>query len=174
MVETNWNAEQKQAAANKVDKDWQPANNKDIHSYLGIRLLQGIKVLPSERDYWSTNSFLGVKQVQDIMSRTRYLKINQYLHFNDSSKAKPRGHAEHNKLFHIRPLINKLTDTFAEAYPPNRENAIDEGLLKFKGHLAFKQYMPLKPAKRGIKVWLRADSTTHYVSAFEVYTGRPN
>lgn len=174
MVETNRNAEQKQAAANKVDKDWQPANNKDIHSYLGIRLLQGIKVLRSERDYWSTNSFLGVKQVQDIMSRTRYLKINQYLHFNDSSKAKPRGHAEHNKLFHIRPLINKLTDTFAEAYPPNRENAIDEGLLKFKGHLAFKQYMPLKPAKRGIKVWLRADLTTHYVSAFEVYTGRPN
>lgn len=172
VVETNRNAEQKQAAANKVNKDWQLANN-DIRSYLGIRLLQGIKVLPSERDYCSTNSFLGVKQVQDIMSRTRYLKINQYLHFNDSSKAKPRGHAEHDKLFHIRPLINKLTETFAKAYAPNRENAIDEGLIKFKGRLAFKQYMPLKPAKRGIKVWLRADSTTHYVSAFEVYTGQP-
>ena len=77
-------------------------------------------------------------------------------------------------LFHIRPLISKLTETFAEAYAPNRENAIDEGLIKFKGRLAFKQYMPLKPAKRGIKVWLRADSATHYVSAFEVYTGRPN
>lgn len=71
-------------------------------------------------------------------------------------------------------MIKKLTDTFAAAYAPNRENAIDEGLIKFKGRLAFKQYMPLKPAKRGIKVWLRADSTTHYVSAFEVYTGRPN
>ena len=31
VVETNRNAEQKQAAANKVDKDWQPPNNKDIH-----------------------------------------------------------------------------------------------------------------------------------------------
>lgn len=40
--------------------------------------------------------------------------------------------------------------------------------------MAFKQYMPLKLAKRGIKVWLRADSTTHYVSAFEVYTEWPN
>lgn len=127
-----------------------------------------------QADCWSTNSFLGVKQVQDIMSRTRYLKINQYLHFNDSSKAKPRGHAEHDKLFHIRPLINKLTDTFASAYAPNRENAIDEAFIKFKGCLAFKPYMPLKPTKRGIKVWLRADSTTHYVSAFQVYTGWPN
>lgn len=155
-MDTNQNAEQKQAAATKVNKEWQLANNNDIHSYLGIQLLhvQGINVLPSERDCWSTNSSLGVKQVQDIMSRTRYLKINQYLHFNDSSKAKPRGHAQHDKLFHIRPLINKPTDTFASAYAPNRENAIDEALIKFKGCLAFKQYMPVKPAKRGIKVWL--------------------
>ena len=174
-TETNRNAEQKQAAVNKIDKDWQPVNNNDIRTYLGIRLLQGIKVLPSERDYWSTNLFLGVKQVQvqDITPRIRFLKINQYFHFNDSSKAKPRGHAKHDKLFHIRPLINKFTETFRAAYNPNRENAIDEGLVKFKGRLAFKQYMPLKPAKRGTKVWLRVDSTTHYVSAFQVYTGRP-
>ena len=33
--------------------------------------------------------------------------------------------------------------------------------------------MPLKPAKRGIKVWLCADFTTHNVSAFQVYTERP-
>ena len=31
---------------------------------------------------------------------------------------------------------------------------------------------PLKPTKRGIKVWMRADAITHYVSRFEVYTGR--
>ena len=85
----------------------------------------------------------------------------------------PEDEHEHDKLFHIRPLINKFTKTFRTAYNPNRENAIDEGLVKFKGRLAFKQYMPLKPAKRGIKVWLRADSTTHYVSTFQVYTGRP-
>ena len=107
------------------------------------------------------------------MSRTRYLKINQYLHFNDSSKAKPRGHEDYDKLFLIRPLINRLNETFHNAYSPSKENAVDEGLIKFKGRLAFKQYMPLKPAKRGIKVWLRADSNTHYVSAFQVYTGRP-
>ena len=33
--------------------------------------------------------------------------------------------------------------------------------------------MPLKPVKRGIKVWLRADSVNHFVSRFEVYTGKP-
>lgn len=32
--------------------------------------------------------------------------------------------------------------------------------------------MPLKPAKRGYKVWTRADSETGYVFKFEVYTGK--
>ena len=34
--------------------------------------------------------------------------------------------------------------------------------------------MPLKPAKRGIKVWIRADLVSHFVCQFQVCTGRPN
>lgn len=34
------------------------------------------------------------------------------------------------------------------------EVSTDEGILHFKGHLSFKQYMPAKPfAKYGIKIW---------------------
>ena len=32
--------------------------------------------------------------------------------------------------------------------------------------------MPLKPVKRGIKVWVLADSTNGYFSRFQVYTGK--
>ena len=32
--------------------------------------------------------------------------------------------------------------------------------------------MPLKPTKRGIKVWVLADSHNGYFSHFEVYTGK--
>ena len=56
---------------------------------------------------------------------------------------------------------------------PNRENAIDDGLVKFKGPLGFKQCMPMKPIKCGIKVWMRADSIAHFVSRFQLYTGQP-
>ena len=37
-----------------------------------------------------------------------------------------------------------------------------------------KQYMPLKSTKRGIKVWVAADSTNDNFSRFEVYTGKNN
>ena len=171
--ETNRNARQKQQQSGTVDKDWMPVNNSDIKAFFAIRFIQGINSLPSERHFWSKNPILGNVKVQNVMSRNRYLKINTYLHFNDSSTALPREDVNHDKLHHIRPLIDRLAETFAAQYMPSRENAIDEGLVKFKGRLGFKQYMPMKPIKRGIKVWMRADSITHFVSRFQVYTGRP-
>lgn len=35
-----------------------------------------------------------------------------------------------------------------------------------------KQYIPLKPTKRGFKVWVRADSVTGNICDFNVYVGR--
>lgn len=79
----------------------------------------------------------------------------------------------HCNLRHIYPLINRLAEIFAAQYMPNQENAIHEILVKFKGQLGFKQYMPMKPTKRGIKVWTCADSITHFVSRFQVNPGQP-
>ena len=45
-------------------------------------------------------------------------------------------------------------------------------MIPFKGRLSLKQYMPLKPVKRGIKVWECADSSNSFVCDLEVYTGK--
>lgn len=45
-------------------------------------------------------------------------------------------------------------------------------MIAFKRRLGFKQYMPLKPVKRGIKVWAAADAVSGYMSGFNVYTGK--
>ena len=45
-------------------------------------------------------------------------------------------------------------------------------MVKYKGRLGFKQYMPMKPVKRGIKVWVRADATNGFVCAIQVYMGK--
>ena len=42
-------------------------------------------------------------------------------------------------------------------------------MIKFQG---LKQYMPMKPVKRGIKVWVLADSVNGYFSRLEVYSGK--
>ena len=42
-------------------------------------------------------------------------------------------------------------------------------MIRFAGKLSFKQYMPAKPIKRGIKVWMCCDPNSAYLSRFDVY-----
>ena len=81
---------------------------RNIEDYLGENDISVLEVYTSlswtslsSRNYWSKNKFLGVREVQDVMSRNRYLKINQYLHFNDSDTAVPQGEANHDKLHQL-------------------------------------------------------------------------
>ena len=50
--------------------------------------------------------------------------------------------------------------------------SVDEAMILFKGRSTLKQYMSLKPVKRGINVWAMSDALNGYVSEFEVYTGK--
>ena len=45
-------------------------------------------------------------------------------------------------------------------------------MIKFKGRLQFRQYLPSKPIKWGIKVWALAESSTGYLSRCQIYTGK--
>ena len=61
---------------------------------------------------------------------------------------------------------------FASLYNPSQEIAIDEAMIKFQGRSSLKQYMPMKPIKGGIKVWVLGDSKNGYFSRLEIYTGK--
>jgi hypothetical protein len=45
-------------------------------------------------------------------------------------------------------------------------------MIGFKGHLGFRQYMPAKPTKWGVKLWAIADPNSGYTFDFNVYTGK--
>ena len=47
-----------------------------------------------------------------------------------------------------------------------------EGMIPFRGRLSFRQYMPARTTKYGIKVWIAADSSNGYVLNFDVYLGK--
>ena len=83
-----------------------------------------------------------------------------------------RGEDGHDCLGKIRPLIDHLSTKFAQTYEPHHDIAVDEAMIKFQGRSSLKQYMPLKPTKHRIKIWVAADSTNGYFSRFEVYTGK--
>uniref|UniRef100_A0AAZ1Y4A3 PiggyBac transposable element-derived protein domain-containing protein n=1 Tax=Oreochromis aureus TaxID=47969 RepID=A0AAZ1Y4A3_OREAU len=49
---------------------------------------------------------------------------------------------------------------------------VDEQLVPFRGRCNFKQYIPTKPAKYGLKIWAVCDVETSYAWRLQVYTGK--
>lgn len=133
--------------------------------------MMGIKQLPQLWCYWSQDPRFRCDFIEKIMPKNRFLKLNQYLHLRDSNAA-PRDTPEFDHLYKVRNLINMLKARFHNRYYPSRDLSVDEGMIAFKGRLSFKQYMPKKPTKWGIKVWQLCDSANGYCSNFQVYTGK--
>ena len=170
VEETNRHA--KQCIQTKPDPRWHPTTCEEMRAFFVLNVLFGIKSLPETRMYWSKDNFIGVPIIQKVMPRNRFEKIRQYLCLNNRLNMLPRDNPAYDKLFKVRPLLDRLANTFHEEYRPSKFVSIDEGMVKYKGRLGFKQYMPMKPVKRGIKVWVRADATNGFVSAMQVYTGK--
>ena len=90
----------------------------------------------------------------------------------DNDTLVSRRSSGYDRLGKVRPVIDHLSKKFAELYQPHCEVAIDEAMIKFQGRSSLKQYNPIKPVKRGIKVWVLADSHNGYFKKFQVYTGK--
>ena len=170
MEETNRHAEQ--CIQTKPDLRWHATACEEMHAFFAFNVMFGIKSLPETRMYWSKDNFIGVLTIQKVMPRNRFEKIRQYLCLNNFLNMLLRDNPAYDKLFKVRPLLDRLANTFRKEYRPSKFVSIDEGMAKYKGRLGFKQYMPMRPVKRGIKVWVRADATNGFVSAMQVYKGK--
>ena len=138
---------------------------------MGFMILMGINKLPEIRDYWSTNGYLHYAPIADRISRGRFEEITRYLHFVDSDTLLSRDHPQFSRLQRVDPIIDHLKHRFQSVYYPHCEVSIDEAMIPFKGRSSMKQYLPLKPVKRGFKVWVIADATNGYTYDLNVYTG---
>jgi len=129
---------------------------------------------PNISAYWSTDPVLSSPFLTSVMSHTRFLQILFYLHFADNNLAPPHDSGEHNKLYKIQPFLNLVIAKFQAVYSPDRQLAIDETLIKFKGKLHFRQFIPFKPGRFGIKGFTLAESKSGYVLNSKIDTGREN
>lgn len=133
----------------------------------------GLKRSPSYRDYWSSNIQMNDPYISSVMTVKRFSFLLSNLHLNDNSQEPGRDNAAYDKLYKVRPLLETLTENFKNFYDPTRYQSIDESMIRFKGRSSLKQYLPMKPIKRGYKVWVRADQFG-FVCEFQIYTGKVN
>ena len=150
---------------------WYNTTANEMKLFIGMILAMGIHQLPQLEDYWSNHPLLGAKGIVAGMSYRRFRVLLSCLHLVDNTTAIPRGQDGFDKLHKVRPLINIIQTNMMDCYNPHREVSIDEAMVGFKGRSSLKQYLPMKPTKRGFKIWCLCDSSNGYVYRITVYTG---
>ncbi|GFT11542.1 piggyBac transposable element-derived protein 4 [Trichonephila clavipes] len=103
------------------------------------------------------------------MSYGHFNLIYRFLHFSDNETFVTET-LECPKLAKIWPVLKYLTIRFKEVVTPDRDVTIDESLMLFKERLGWKQYMPLKRSRLGIKSYMLCESKSGYVWSLIIYT----
>ena len=106
------------------------------------------------------------------MARDTFNLLWRYLHLQNNEELGPQGDRHSDKLFKIRWFVNYLNNKFQSVYMPYGQFSLDESMVKFKGRLGFRQYMPAKPIKWGVKIWSLCEADTGYLYNFQIYTGK--
>ena len=146
---------------------WKPVTIPEMKKFLAIYFLSGIVRKSQVEQYWSTDSYSQTPGFGSIMSRDHFLAILQFLHFANNETAQAG-----DRLAMLRPLTDMLTGIFQDLYVPCQCVSIDEELILYKGRLLFKQYIPSKRSRFGVKVFALCD-TTGYMWTASIYTGKP-
>ncbi|XP_031559852.1 piggyBac transposable element-derived protein 4-like [Actinia tenebrosa] len=171
VLETNRYARQQLVSKPDQLACWKDTTAVETKTHFGLCIIMGSNVLPAVANYWSTAPCLGNQAVKSVVRRNRFQEISQFLHFNDSMKAPPCGDANCDLLFKVRPVLKKVLENTQRYYLPKKNIAVHEGIIAFRGRPSFRQYMPAKPTKYSIKVWMANDSSKGYVLNFEIYMG---
>jgi hypothetical protein len=137
---------------------------------VSLLLLGGVYRAKLETIYHLWNEHQGQPIFRKAMSRNRFYSITRCLRFDKKDDREERR--ARDKLAPIRVFHDSLASESRGNYRVGFDVAVNEQLVLFRGRYCFKVYIPSKPGKYGIKVWVCADVETSYCSNFEVHCGR--
>lgn len=140
----------------------------EIRRFLGINILSGIVKMPSYRLYWAYSTRFA--PIADAMPRNTFERIKSNLHLNDNANMKERSDPAYDKLFKVRPFLDKIRKNF-QKISSEEHNSVDEVLIPCKSRKSIVQYIKSKPHKWGIKMFARC-SSAGFMNNFEVYMGK--
>jgi len=138
----------------------------EIRALIGILLFLGAtkNSKQSTASIWAKDG-TGKAICIAAMSQKCFLFLVCCLRFDDSTTRTQQRTDE--KLAPIRNIHDKFVAACEANYTPGTGCTVDETLHGFRGMCSFKQYIPNKPSKYGIKVYVLADSKTFVLGFFQ-------
>ena len=157
-------SESQKYAAQKGESQYK-VSIEELYKYFGILLFSGYVKMPFRQMYWETKPDANCFLVSKSMSRNKFEKIHQYLHFNDNMNIDPK-----DKVFKVRPILDHFNKTFGAFFMPLCNTySLDEAMEPYYGHHSMKQFIRGKPIRYGFKFWCLT-SPEGYMVKFHPYT----
>lgn len=152
-------------------RDAKSTNAIEIRALMGLLYLAGVYHANrlNVEDLWKTDGS-GIELFRLTMSLQRFRFLLRTLRFDDMNSRVERRSLD--RLAPVRTLFDKFVTNCQTAYNHSEYVTVDEMLPGFRGRCSFRQYIPSKPNKYGIKIYALCDASTYYTSKMEVYVGK--
>ncbi|XP_062414083.1 piggyBac transposable element-derived protein 4-like isoform X2 [Pungitius pungitius] len=151
--------------------DWKGMDRVDLRAYVGLLILAGVYRSRGEAaaSLWDAES--GRAIFRATMPLKDFHAYSTLLRFDNRETRRERRASD--KLAAVRDVWDAWVLRLPLLYNPGPEVTVDEQLVPFRGRCPFRQYMPSKPAKYGIKTWVACDARSSYAWKMQGYTGKP-
>lgn len=153
------------------ERDAKQLDKTEFKAFLGLLYLAGYH--RSNRinlqDLWATDGS-GIELFRLTMSLQRFRFIHNCIRFDDKLTRLERLKVD--KLAAVRDIFSSFVKNCKSCYSLGENVTIDEMLPGFRGKCGFRQYIPSKPNKYGIKIFAMVDSKLFYTANLEIYAGK--
>ncbi|XP_052423857.1 piggyBac transposable element-derived protein 4 isoform X5 [Carassius gibelio] len=149
---------------------WKNLDWTDLQAFLGVLILAGVYRSHHEAidNLWHAES--GRPIFRATMSLKSFKNLSRIFCFD--KKGKKHSQQKKDKLSPVRTIWDKWVQRLPFLYNPGPNVTVGECLVGFRGRCPFKQYMPSKPGRYGIKIWAACDSRSSYAWNLQIYTGK--
>ena len=150
-------------------RKWVDTTVRELYVFLALLILMPLCRKPTISSYWRNDPLLPTPIFNKYMRRDRFRAVLTFLQF--ANRDDPPDNYNNDRIWKVREVYEKLMSRYQKYFYPFKRLVIDESLVLFKGRLNFKQYIPSKVHRFGIKVFVLCDCETGYTLNMIVYTG---
>ena len=105
--------------------------------FLALTIQMGHYIWDKLKDYWSRAEHFHTTFCGNAMKQDRFFHILHFLHFTDNKNEPDMMDINFGRLWKMRNLFDVLNEKFSKFYSPSEHLAVDEVIVKFKGHVIF-------------------------------------
>ena len=104
------------------------------------------------------------------MPKCRFIALTRFMRFDNKKTGTARRAAD--KLAPIRNLFSEINTLLLRYYTPSEYLIVGEQLVPFRGRCPFRQCIPNKPDKYGMKIFWICDAKSFYPLKAKPYLGK--